>query len=97
MREESPVTGVTRYRYNEHGKLIEEHRDGRGFSILRTVDAAGRTTLVDYPGIKLDTGYVSGWEVGGVPVTDVGRFFRTLGGRPKLPNALKQMFCSEKK
>jgi RHS repeat-associated protein len=81
-RQESPVTGVTRFRYNEHGELVEEHQDARSVSIFRAVDAADRVTLVDYPGTELDTSFA--WERGrwpgeGVQV-DVGHLFAISSG-----------------
>lgn len=53
-RVESPVTGVTRYVYNEHGEMTAELQDSRGFAISRVVDAADRIVRIDYPGSVAD-------------------------------------------
>lgn len=76
-REVSPVTGTSRFRYNDHGELDEEYRDARSLSIFRTVDAADRTTLVDYPGADLDTGYsfTRVIDIAGNMITQVGHLF----------------------
>jgi YD repeat-containing protein len=52
--EESEVAGTRSYRHDEHRELVEE-TDGRGITALRTVDAADRVRLVDYPGTATDT------------------------------------------
>jgi RHS repeat-associated protein len=55
----SEVSGTSSHAYDEHGELVAEI-DGRGISVTRSVDAADRVTLVDYPGTDLDTSYVYG-------------------------------------
>ncbi|MDX1998419.1 MAG: hypothetical protein SF066_11940 [Thermoanaerobaculia bacterium] len=57
--EVSPVSGTTTHAFDEHGQLVTT-TDARGVTITRTVDAADRVTLVDYPGTELDTTYTYG-------------------------------------
>ncbi|HSM51012.1 MAG TPA: RHS repeat-associated core domain-containing protein, partial [Thermoanaerobaculia bacterium] len=66
--EESEVSGLTTYVYNDHGELVEE-TDARLVTVARTVDAADRVTLVEYPDPGLDVGYTygtsaTGWQKG---------------------------------
>jgi YD repeat-containing protein len=60
-RQLSEVSGETRYRYEEHGELVEE-TDARGVTVQRLLDAADRVTLVDYPESALDTVYSYGTD-----------------------------------
>jgi YD repeat-containing protein len=54
--EVSPVSGTTTHAYNAHGELIET-TDARGITMLRSVDALDRVTVVDYSDASLDTTY----------------------------------------
>lgn len=49
----SVASGTTTFGYNEHGELTSE-LDATGTTTSRTVDAADRVTLVDYPTNSLD-------------------------------------------
>jgi hypothetical protein len=65
----SPVSGTTAHTYDQHGELATT-LDARGILTTRTVDAADRVTLVDYPGTALDTTYTYGTTPA---LFDVGR------------------------
>jgi len=54
--EDSPVSGVTAHTYDKHGSL-ETTIDARSVAVVRTYDAAGRVTFVNYPDAALDTTY----------------------------------------
>ncbi len=75
-KEVSPVSGTTRHGYSEHGELVAT-LDARGITTARTLDAAGRVTLVDLPGTSLDTAYT--YEDGSVPWSQ-GRLTRIERG-----------------
>ncbi|NJL26879.1 MAG: hypothetical protein HC897_02845 [Thermoanaerobaculia bacterium] len=51
--EVSEVSGTVTYTYDEHGEL-ETSTDARGVTVMRTLDAADRVTLIDYPDAMLD-------------------------------------------
>jgi RHS repeat-associated protein len=55
-RQESPVSGVTTYAYNEHGELVTEI-DARGVVVTRAMDVLDRVTTVSYPDPSLTTTY----------------------------------------
>lgn len=59
VTEDSPVSGTTSRRYNEHGELVEE-TDARGVVSTRTVDAADRLDFFDYPDSALDVDFEFG-------------------------------------
>jgi RHS repeat-associated protein len=59
----SEVSGTTTYSYNDHGELVSE-TDARSITVDRTVDAADRVTLVDYPDTDLDVTYTWGTSAG---------------------------------
>lgn len=62
MTEEiSPASGTSTHAYDEHGELIST-TDARGITLTRTVDAADRVTLVDYPGADLDATHTYGTD-----------------------------------
>jgi arylsulfatase A-like enzyme len=49
MEENSPVSGITRHLYGDGGELVLT-KDARAIETTRTIDAAGRVTLVEYSG-----------------------------------------------
>lgn len=57
--EVSPVSGTTTHTYNGHGQL-ETTTDARSVVVMRTLDAADRPTLVDYPSDGLNVTYTYG-------------------------------------
>ncbi len=58
-QEVSSASGTSNSSYNEHRELVGQ-TDAPGVFTSRTVDAANRVTLVDYPGNPLDTTYAYG-------------------------------------
>jgi RHS repeat-associated protein len=54
--QESPVSGVTTYAYNEHGEQVTEI-DARGVVVTRAMDVLDRVTAVSYPDPSLTTTY----------------------------------------
>ena len=79
--EVSPVSGSSSFAYNDHGELIQS-TDGRGLTTSRTVDAADRVTLINYPGTDPDATFAYSRQVGdiGNPTTQVGHLFEMSRG-----------------
>jgi len=56
-QETSEVAGVTRFAYNEHGRMTGR-TDARNVTVSSSFDALDRVTFVDFPENSLDTTYV---------------------------------------
>jgi RHS repeat-associated protein len=62
-QEVSPVSGTTTHGYDEHGALVTT-TDGRGVTVTRSLDVAGRPLTIDRPGSEADDAFTWGSNPG---------------------------------